>query len=107
MRIITIIFSYLLSSHALSATYEQDVTINSIRPVSSTESVAGYTRVYVSGANWGTCSTGSVDLPASETHILSVLLTAWTTEKLTKFTVDDSLPRGVGSVCKLVNIKIF
>ena len=101
--------STLYAKHAI-----REVTITKLHPISSnrpaTPSSEDLTRVYVNPGAWGdtTCRQDAADLLKEDTHLLSILLMAWTTGKNIRIEVDDtSIPWGPNeTVCQVTALYI-
>ncbi len=110
VRIILVLL--IVTSELVFATeyVKENVQISSIRPFSEAQvefpGLANYIRIYMPDSSWGdsNCRNNAADLSKNDTHILSVLLTAWASGKQIDMYVDDSIPRVHSTVCRLVGV---
>ncbi len=104
---------FVLSNSALAAEYTRS-SVNIIgfspnadnrphKPVAS-----NIIRIVINEASWGagsTCRENAADLQKSDTHMLSILLTAWASGKSVKMTVDDTL-KPIDTVCQVTSLYV-
>lgn len=92
----------------------REVTVTQLHPISSNRPAASSsensTRVYVNPGAWGDtqCREDAADLLKEDTHLLSMLLMAWTTGKKITIEIDDtSIPWGPSeTVCQVTALYI-
>ncbi len=92
----------------------REVTVTQLHPISTKRPVSpnseNSTRIYVNPGAWGdtTCRQDAADLLKEDTHLLSILLMAWTTGKKIIIEVDDtSIPWGPNeTVCQVTALSI-
>ncbi len=88
-----------------------NLTITNIHPIAA-QRPAGTTgqniiRIYVNSGDWGAlnCRPTAADLQKTDSHLLSILLTAWTTGKIIDIEVDSTL-KPWGDVCQITALSI-
>ena len=105
LGVLLIITLYSITLHA-GEYQRQDVTIVRLHPIADNRPAApayqNITRVYLTHGAWGnsTCRQDAADLLKTDTHLLSLLITGWTTNKKINIVVDDALRLG-DSVCQI------
>ncbi|NOH22391.1 hypothetical protein [Vibrio europaeus] len=92
----------------------REVTVTQLHPISTKRPASpnseNSTRIYVNPGAWGdtTCRQDAADLLKEDTHLLSILLMAWTTGKNIRIEVDDTItPWGPeDNVCQVTALYI-
>lgn len=101
-----------LSVVAHSAPATRSVVITKVHPMAVNRlhcpTCSGYTRIYVQSAPWGntTCRTDAADLAKEDSHLLSVLMTAWVTGKQVVIEVNDA-SRPIDEVCRVTAMSVL
>lgn len=105
-------FLLLLSLLASAEPLWRDVTITKIHPMSIDRphcaNCSGIIRIYVNAGPWGNsdCRETAADLTQEDSHLLSVLLTGWTTGKNISLEVNDQ-SRPVDDVCRVTAASVY
>ncbi|WP_196161515.1 hypothetical protein [Reinekea sp. G2M2-21] len=100
------------SSISLAGEYTKDIVIDRLHPISisrpANTSMQDLTRVYFTqSAGWADigCRNDAADLLATDEHLMSILLVAWTTSKSIKVYVDNGL-KPDGEVCQITALMV-
>ena len=99
-----------LSNYAFGVEVNRLVTISNLHPMSIARTGANgksITRVFVNSAAWGTttCRTDAADLNNDDTHISSILLAAWMSDKKLTIYVEDT-QRPIDNVCRITALVV-
>ena len=88
-----------------------NLTISKIHPIAGERpgapNLQNIIRIYVNPGPWdaSSCRQDSGDLLKSDSHLLSVILTAWTTGKTIDLIVEDTLvPSAPGTTCQITGV---
>ncbi|MDH5732001.1 MAG: hypothetical protein OEZ58_23705 [Gammaproteobacteria bacterium] len=116
MRIITLLLLIIISISYTGNVYStekrrKDIQIVRIHPMAANRpgspNTQDITRIYVDTAPWenSSCRQDAADLMKVDTHLLSSLLMAWSTNKKISIIVDDALTPA-DTVCQVVALFI-
>jgi len=90
-----------------------DVTITKIFPIAAQRPIQpvgqNFLRVYINSGDWGatsSCRSNAVDLQKGDTHLLSVLLTAWSMGRKLDIYVDSTL-KPIDDVCQVTGLAAY
>lgn len=108
--LITFLIAFCLPFNLLAKPVSRaNLTIRTIHPMAVDRThcprCSGLTRIYVDKGAWGdtNCRPDAGDLFKEDSHILSVLLTAWTTGKKITIEVNDQ-NKPLDEVCKITAV---
>ena len=109
MLLVSVMLAFFMSIDAFATSARRgNVTIVNIHPVAiARQSHGGVTRVYVNHEAWGgtDCRPTAGDIQREDTHLLSILLTAWALGKLIDMEVESSR-KITDDVCQIVSLNV-
>lgn len=112
MKLLLLVFSLLFVNLAFAQPISRQVEIVKFHPMAVERThcpeCSGITRLYVNQAPWedSDCRDDAADLLKEDTHLLSILLTAWTTGKSVSLEVNDEV-KTLSGVCKITAAYVY